>query len=110
MARFMGFVGLFTFIGLAYVFSTNRGAIRLKTMLWGLGLQFAFALLVLRLEAGRIAIQAAGEAANRLLEYSFAGSEFVFGELGKRGGMVGMVFAFQVLTTIIFISAFFAIL
>jgi CNT family concentrative nucleoside transporter len=95
---------------LAYVFSTNRRAIRLRTVLWGLGLQFAFALLVLRLEAGRIAIQTAGEAVNRLLDFSYAGSEFVFGELGKRGGMVGLVFAFQVLTTIIFISAFFAIL
>jgi CNT family concentrative nucleoside transporter len=110
MARFMGFAGLLTLVGLAYAFSTNRRAIRLRTVLWGLGLQFAFALLVLRLEAGRVAIQAAGEAVNRLLDYSYAGSEFVFGELGKRGGMVGLVFAFQVLTTIIFISAFFAIL
>jgi CNT family concentrative nucleoside transporter len=110
MARFMGFAGLLTFVGLAYAFSTNRRAIRFRTVLWGVGLQFAFALLVLRLEAGRIAIQAAGEAVNRLLDFSYAGSEFVFGELGKRGGMVGLVFAFQVLTTIIFISAFFAIL
>jgi len=110
MARFMGFAGLLTLVCLAYAFSTNRRAIRLRTVIWGLGLQFAFALLVLRLDAGRIVIQAAGEAVNRLLDYSYAGSEFVFGELGKRGGMVGLVFAFQVLTTIIFISAFFAIL
>ena len=110
MARLMGFVGLLTMMSLAYAFSTNRRAIRVKTVLWGLGLQFAFALLVLRLEAGRGAIQMAGEAVNRLLAYSFAGSEFVFGELGKNGGKFGMVFAFQVLTTIIFISAFFAVL
>ncbi len=110
MARFMGFVGLMTMMSLAYAFSTNRRAIRLKTILWGLGLQFTFAILVLRLDAGRGALQVAGEAINKLLSYSFAGSEFVFGELGKSGGKLGMVFAFQVLTTIIFISAFFAIL
>lgn len=106
----MGFVGLLTMIGLAYACSTNRRAIRPATILWGLGLQFAFAVIVLRLEAGRNVLQAAGEAINKLLAYSFAGSEFVFGELGKSGGKIGMVFAFQVLTTIIFISAFFAIL
>lgn len=110
MGRLMGFIGLLTMMSLAYVFSTNRRAIRAKTILWGLGLQFAFALLVLRLEAGRGVIQTAGEAVNRLLAYSFAGSEFVFGELGKSGGKYGLIFAFQVLTTIIFISAFFAIL
>ena len=110
MARWMGFAGLLTMMSLAYAFSLNRRAIRLKTVLWGLGLQFAFALIVLRADAGREAIQRAGSAVNQLLSYSFAGSEFVFGELGKRGGSAGMIFAFQVLTTIIFISAFFAIL
>jgi concentrative nucleoside transporter, CNT family len=110
MARFMGFFGLLTMMSLAYAFSTNRRAIRIKTILWGLGLQLTFAWVVLRREEGQIALQVAGDAVNKLLAYSFAGSEFVFGELGKSGGKIGMVFAFQVLTTIIFISAFFAIL
>jgi CNT family concentrative nucleoside transporter len=110
MARLMGFLGLVSMMSLAYAFSTSRRAIRLKTVLWGISLQFVFAMIVLRLDMGRNALQTAGAAINRLLEYSFAGSEFVFGELGKRGSAVGMVFAFQVLTTIIFISAFFAIL
>jgi len=110
MTRLVGFLGLISMMSLAYAFSTNRRAIRLKTILWGISLQLVFALIVLRLDIGRNALQTAGAAINRLLEYSFAGSEFVFGELGKRGSTVGMVFAFQVLTTIIFISAFFAIL
>jgi concentrative nucleoside transporter, CNT family len=110
MGRFVGILGLITMMGLAYIFSTNRRAIRVKTVLWGLGLQFAFGLVVLRLEAGRRVLQSAGEAVNTVLGYSFAGSSFVFGELGKRGGSVGMVFAFQVLTTIIFVSALFAVL
>ena len=47
MGRFTGILGLITMLGLAYTFSTNRKAIRLKTVAWGLGLQIAFAVFVL---------------------------------------------------------------
>ncbi len=47
MGRFTGILGLVTMLGLAYAFSTNRRAIRLKTVAWGLGLQVAFAIFVL---------------------------------------------------------------
>src|SRR5579864_4240850 len=110
MGRFTGILGLLVMLGLAYAFSTNRRAIRLKTVAWGLGLQFAFAIFVLRFDAGRRAFQKAGDAVNRLLSYAFAGSQFVFGELGKQGSHLGFYFAFQVLPTIIFIAAFFAVL
>ncbi len=110
MGRFTGILGLLTMLGLAYVFSTNRKAIRVKTVGWGLGLQFVFALFVLRLEFGRRLFQLAGDYVNRLLSYAFVGSEFVFGELGKQGSHLGFYFAFQVLPTVIFIAAFFAIL
>src|SRR5882762_2448832 len=110
MGRFTGILGLLTMLGLAYVFSTNRKAIRVKTVGWGLGLQFVFALFVLRLEFGRRLFQLAGDYVNRLLSYAFVGSEFVFGELGKQGSHLGFYFAFQVLPTIIFIAAFFAVL
>ncbi|MBP1595937.1 MAG: Na+ dependent nucleoside transporter [Acidobacteria bacterium] len=110
MSRLIGILGFATLLALAYLFSRNRRAIRLKTVLWGIGLQILFAFAVLRFEPGRAGIQKAGDAVNKLLSYSFAGSEFVFGELGKSASRFGMIFAFQVLTTIIFISAFFAIL
>lgn len=110
MGRFTGILGLVTMLGLAYAFSTNRRAIRLKTVAWGLGLQFVFAVFVLRIDAGRQAFQKAGDVVNRLLSYAFAGSQFVFGELGKQGSHLGFYFAFQVLPTIIFIAAFFAVL
>ena len=110
MGRFTGILGLLAMLGLAYAFSTNRKAIRIKTVAWGLGLQFAFALFVLRSEVGRQIFQKAGDTVNRLLSYAFAGSEFVFGELGQRGSHLGFYFAFQVLPTIIFIAAFFAVL
>ncbi|HKW68931.1 MAG TPA: Na+ dependent nucleoside transporter N-terminal domain-containing protein, partial [Terriglobales bacterium] len=110
MGRFTGILGLLTMLSLAYIFSTNRRAIRFKTVGWGLGLQFAFAVLVLRWEVGRKVFQVIGDYVTRLLSYSFAGSEFVFGELGKKSSHLGMYFAFQVLPTIIFIAAFFAVL
>jgi CNT family concentrative nucleoside transporter len=110
MGRFTGILGLLTMLGLAYAFSTNRRAIRLKTVAWGLGLQVAFAIFVLKIELGRTLFQKAGDAVNRLLSYAFAGSQFVFGDLGKQGSHFGFYFAFQVLPTVIFICALFAVL
>ena len=48
MQHYTGILGLLTMLGLAYAFSTNRSAIRFKTVVWGLGLQIAFAIFVLR--------------------------------------------------------------
>ena len=110
MGRFTGILGLITMLALGYIFSTNRRAIRLKTVGWGLGLQITFAVFVLKVEIGRILFQKAGDAVNRLLSYAFVGSKFVFGELGAQRGSLGFFFAFQVLPTVIFIAAFFAVL
>src|SRR6185437_4748609 len=109
LARFTGLLGLIVFIGVAYLFSTNRRAIRWRTVAWGLGLQFLFAFIVLDSSLGQRFLAAAGSAVNKLLENSVAGSEMVFGPLGGNNSAVA-VFAFRVLPTIIFISAFFAIL
>ncbi len=119
MGRFVGLLGLAAMIGLAYLFSTDRKAIRLKTVAWGLGLQVAFAFFVLHFETGRAIFEYAGNKVNRLLEYSFYGSRFVFGELGLPANKdvpdfvrspEHFIFALQVLPTIIFIAAFFAFL
>jgi concentrative nucleoside transporter, CNT family len=110
MGRYTGILGLLTMLGLAYAFSTNRRAIRYKTVAWGLGLQFVFAIFVLRIDLGRRIFQSAGDAAQRVLNYAYVGSEFLFGELGKQNSNIGFVFAFQVLPVVIFICAFFAIL
>jgi concentrative nucleoside transporter, CNT family len=110
MIRLTGLIGMVGIIGLAYAFSTNRKAIRLRTILWGLGLQLVFALIVLRWTFGQHFMKAAGDAVTKLLSYSSAGAAFVFGQLGINLPPVGFVFAFQVLPTIIFISAFFAVL
>src|SRR5947207_5978465 len=110
MGRFTGILGILTMLGLAFAFSTDRRAIRVKTVAWGLGLQAAFAVFVLKADIGRRMFQTAGDAVNRLLSYAFAGSSFVFGDLGKQGSHLGFYFAFQVLPTVIFIAAFFAVL
>src|SRR5271166_3118271 len=110
MGRFTGILGLLTMLGLAYVFSTNRRAINKKTVVWGLGLQVVFAIFVLKVKYGRDLFQTAGDAVNRLLSYAYEGSKFVFGALGAQEKPMGFFFAFQVLPTVIFIAAFFAVL
>ncbi len=110
MHRLTGVLGMLTMMGLAYLFSTNRRAIRAKTVAWGLGLQIAFAFFVLDTSIGQRLFTAAGNGVNWLLSFAFYGSEFVFGDLGKRGSQMGFFFAFQVLPTIIFIAALFALL
>jgi CNT family concentrative nucleoside transporter len=110
MGRFTGILGLLTMLGLAYAFSTNRRAINKKTVAWGLGLQIVFAIFVLKVEIGRRLFQLAGDGVNWLLHFAFVGSSFVFGELGAQRSSMGFVFAFQVLPTVIFIAAFFAVL
>ena len=105
-----GILGLAVILGAAWVFSTKRSAIKGRMVLTGVVLQIFFAFLVLKWEFGRAMITKAGAAVNKLLEFSFAGSQFVFGPLGAKGSSLGFYFAFQVLPTIIFIAAFFAIL
>src|SRR5512140_2279474 len=107
-----GILGLVVILGLAWAFSTKRSAIKLRLVLTGVVLQIFFAFLVLRWEYGRFLITKAGAGINKLLECSFAGSQFVFGAIGLPSSQAphGFMFAFQVLPTIIFIAAFFAIL
>jgi CNT family concentrative nucleoside transporter len=124
LPRFQAFTGLFVILGIAYAFSTNRRAIDRRTVAWGLGLQIVFALFVLKTAIGQKIFTALAGVINRLLAFSFEGSSMVFGPLGSKeawpdimnrvlgpgGARWGVVFAFQVLPTIIFIAALFAIL
>src|SRR5437588_5267838 len=110
MIRLTGLIGIIGVVGLAYAFSTDRRAIRLRTVLWGLGLQLVFGIIVLKWTFGQRVMSTAGAGVTKLLSYSASGAQFVFGALGKAGPPTGFIFAFQVLPTIIFISAFFALL
>jgi concentrative nucleoside transporter, CNT family len=101
---------MLSMMGLAYLFSTDRRAIRYKTVFWGLGLQIAFAFFVMRWRYGQLVFAKLGAGANWLLDFAFYGSTFVFGDLGQKGSPHGFYFAFQALPTIIFIAALFALL
>ena len=122
--RAQALVGLVVILGIAYLMSTNRRAIDVTTVAWGLGLQMVIAWFVLKREEGRVVFQAAGDGITKLLSFADVGSSFVFGPLGNKqawpkimttvlgpdGAQYSMIFAFQVLPTIIFIAALFAIL
>jgi len=109
MERFTGLLGLIAILATAYFFSSDRSKIKPRLLLWGLGLQFFLAFLVLKTNFGLI-FQSASVAVNALLEYAEEGSKFLFGPLGSKAGPFGVVFAFQVLPIVIFIAALFAVL
>src|SRR5689334_7339196 len=107
MAKFDGLVGLIAIIASAYLFSTNRNAIQKRVLLWGVVLQFVFAFLVLKTPFGKL-FYGVSLFVNALLNYSTAGSIFVFGDkLGIRTNQFGTIFAFQVLSIVIFICSLF---
>ncbi len=89
--------------------SNHKRDIKLRIIAWGVGLQFAFALLVLKTDFGKV-FQAIGTGVNAMLAYTEQGSEFRVRPAGQGPGPFGVVFAFQVLPIIIFIASFFAIL
>lgn len=124
MPRLQPLVGLIVILSIAYALSSNRRAIDRRTIAWGLGLQILFALIVLKTTAGQRVFQTLGGWMNRLLDFAFVGSSMVFGPLGDKevwprimnqvlgaeGARYSVIFAFQVLPTIIFIAALFAVL
>ena len=106
--RMQPLVGLIVIMTIAYACSTNRRAIDRRTVAWGLSLQIVFALLVLKTTVGQRVFQTLGGVINRLLDFAFVGSSFVFGPLGDKevwprimttvlgpeGARYGVVFAF----------------
>jgi CNT family concentrative nucleoside transporter len=109
LARFTGLLGLIVFLLIAYLLSSDRRAIRWRTVLWGLCLQVVFAVAVIKWSYGQTILKQVSDVITGLLAHSADGSSLVFGYLGAPSNPLS-VFAFAVLPTIIFVSAFFAIL
>ncbi|MBE9102351.1 NupC/NupG family nucleoside CNT transporter [Vacuolonema iberomarrocanum] len=101
MERLIALLGLGVFIAAAYGMSTNRQAIRWQPILWGIALQLIFALFIIRTPIGLVIFQFLGNVVTQFLNFSDAGASFVFGE-----NFQDFFFAFKVLPTIIFFSAF----
>ncbi len=107
----ISFLGLLTFVGIAYGLSENRKKIVWQTIISGILLQFVFAYLILKTETGHIVFKWLGDVFNSLLDHTQQGSEFIFGNLAKpNSGSWGFLFFTMVLPTIIFISSLMAVL
>ena len=110
MHRLVGVLGILFVLGLAYLMSSNRRAIRYQIVAWGLGLQIVLAFVVMRWSVGQYIFSKLGKGAEWLLDFSYYGSSFIFGDLGMKNSPRGFIFALQALPIIIFIAAFFALL
>jgi CNT family concentrative nucleoside transporter len=108
--RFQAGSGILCFLGVAACFSKSLQSVRLKTLLWGIGLQFALAILVLHSQWVYAFFEVIGTGIKHLIAASDKGAEFVFGSLAKVDGPSGFVFAFKALPPIIFVSSFFSVL
>lgn len=104
-----GILGIISIFSIALLFSSNRKAIKLQTILGGLGIQLTFAFIVLKWETGREMLKKLSLGVNEIVNYANEGVNFLFGGLFQAEN-IGFVFAFQVLTIIIFFSSLISVL
>lgn len=104
-----GFIGLASLLGIAWLFSLDRRNINWRIVGIGLTLQILFGMFVLLSPIGATVFTALGEGFVKIINFTQAGATFIFGDLARQEKF-GFVFAFQVLPTIIFFSAFMSVL
>src|SRR5690606_26060183 len=129
-ARLVSLLGMFVLLLLGWALSVDRRAIPWRVVAWGIGLQFLFAVIILRTAAGAAVFATFNDVIVALLGFTVEGAKFLFGNLvwnqvpvgtGEPGnapmavqpGMVaatGAYFAFNVLPTIIFFSSLMTLL
>lgn len=110
MERVISFFGLMTMVAIAYAFSNNKKKIQWRTVISGLLLQMFLGLIILKTTPGRAVFEYAKRMFNGILAYTNEGSKFIFGGLIGTEHNLGFIFAFNVLPTIIFMSALMAVL
>ncbi|MEK3993528.1 concentrative nucleoside transporter, CNT family [Paenisporosarcina quisquiliarum] len=103
-----GICGILVVLGIAFLFSSAKKSIKLRTILAGLTIQILFAFVVLKWETGREVLVKFSNGVQNLISYANEGISFLFGPLVANQS--GVVFAFQVLTIIIFFSSLISIL
>ena len=104
-----GILGMFVLLIIAFLCSSNRKAINWKTVGLGLAFQLIIAIGVLKIDAVKNVFEGIGQIFINILNYTKAGSEFLFGGMMNVESF-GFIFAFQVLPTIIFFSALTSVL
>ena len=111
MAILRGIIGIIVLLGIAYLLSSERKAIKWKTILIGLSLQFVLAFGVLKIGWVKQVFNVMGGFFTAVLEFTESGSLFLFGNLiDASNPTIGYVFALQILPTIVFFSALTSIL
>ena len=105
-----GVLGMTSLLFIAFLFSSNRKAINWKTVGIGLAFQLFIAIGVLKVSFVQNAFEAVGKVFVSILEFTRAGSKFLFEGLVVDMDTFGFIFAFQVLPTIIFFSALTSVL
>lgn len=112
MNQIVGILGIGILLGIAYLLSENKKNINSKTVLWGLGLQIFFALVILKTPIGRPLFSFFDTAITKLISFADTGSEFLFGSqvdgVGFHPAFESV--AFRLLPTIIFFSALISVL
>jgi len=131
--RLVGFLGIFVLLGIAWLLSNNRKKINYRVVVFGLALQFLFAVIILKTAPGKILFDSARIAITKLLNFTDYGASFLFGKLylGEEGIVeqlkgsgpfqlldkgtgqfvnIGVIFAFHILPTIIFFASLMSIL
>ena len=111
MNRFIGILGIFAILGIAYLLSNNKKNIDIRLICWGLGLQIFFGIFILVTPFGKPIFSWFDKVINKLLSFSQDGSNFLFASFtdGKMHPAV-INFAFYVLPTVIFFSALMSVL
>jgi CNT family concentrative nucleoside transporter len=99
-----GILGMLVVLLIAWLFSTNRRAIVWRTVIIGLSIQLSLAVGILYVPFIRLSFEFVGKIFIKILDFTKEGSTFLFGEL-MDVDKFGVIFAFQILPTIIFFSA-----
>lgn len=104
--RAMSVVGLFALVGICWLVSTDRSKVNWRLVAWGMALQFAFGVIVLKTSPGLWFFSKLNDGVMALLGFTQEGVKFLFGSFVTGAVEAPMVnFAFNVLPTIIFFSA-----
>ena len=99
-----GMLGIISILAIAYLFSASKKSIAWRTVLIGVGLQLVLAVGILKIGWVQSVFSAIGQVFVNILDFTAAGSTFLFGDL-MNVDSYGFIFVFQILPTIIFFAA-----